>query len=92
MLFAGIQEYHKFKLQPPPGFKQDLAVVEWRIKCDKYGAQAAEALMPRLFVRRAILGVVYCEPVSLLVHNMALFGCPEGRGHQDIKMMAPLCR
>ena len=38
MLFAGIQEYHKFKLQPLPDFKQDLAVVEWRIKCDKYGA------------------------------------------------------
>lgn len=32
------QEYHQFKLRPPPEFKQDLAVVEWRIKCDKYGA------------------------------------------------------
>lgn len=32
------QEYNQFKLRPPSELKQDLAVIEWRIMCDKCGA------------------------------------------------------
>lgn len=49
-----LQEYHELKLRALPGLTDDLAVLESRILCDKYGAHVHDPV-PRLQAMRGLI-------------------------------------